>query len=351
MKTIEEIYDEMLAVFRRETGTEASAVSDLSVRLYAAAAQVYALYVQGEWLIRQVFPQTAEGTYLERHAALRGLERRPAGKAEGIIRFSVDEAASSDLSIPAGTVCVTAGQVRFETVEDAVIPAGDTKVETAARAAEAGTAGNVPAGAVQAMAVAPVGVSRCVNPDAFTGGTDEEDDEALRGRVLETYRRMPNGANTAFYEQGALSFDEVAAAAVLPRNRGRGTVDVVVATRTGLPGEELLSQLTDWFEARREIAVDVEVKAPAVKSVDVTVSVTPKEGVSPDTVTEAVRSAIQNWFSGERLSRSVLVAQLYQLVFSQEGVANCAVTVPDSDVMVEQGELPVLGTLTVESAE
>ena len=47
MKTVEEIYDEMLAVFRRETGAEASAVSDLSVKLYAVAAQVYVLSTDG----------------------------------------------------------------------------------------------------------------------------------------------------------------------------------------------------------------------------------------------------------------------------------------------------------------
>ena len=56
------------------------------------------------------------------------------------------------------------------------------------------------------MAVAPVGVSQVTNPEAFTGGADVEDDEALRARVLETFRRMPNGANAAFYEQEALSF-------------------------------------------------------------------------------------------------------------------------------------------------
>ena len=76
MKRVEEIYDEMLEVFRRETGAEASAVSDLSVKLYAVAAQVWGLYAQGEWLSRQCFPQTAAGEYLDRHAALRGLERR-----------------------------------------------------------------------------------------------------------------------------------------------------------------------------------------------------------------------------------------------------------------------------------
>lgn len=76
MKTIEEIYEEMLSVFREETGAEASAASDLSVRLYAVAAQVYGLYAQAEWLSRQCFPQTAQGEWLDRHAALRGVERR-----------------------------------------------------------------------------------------------------------------------------------------------------------------------------------------------------------------------------------------------------------------------------------
>ena len=64
----------------------------------------------------------------------------------------------------------------------------------------------MPAGSVLGMTVPPVGVRSCVNPAPFLGGVDVEEDEALRQRVLETYRRMPNGANAAFYEQGALSF-------------------------------------------------------------------------------------------------------------------------------------------------
>ena len=158
---------------------------------------------------------------------------------------------------------------------------------------------------------------------------------------------MPNGANAAFYEQEALSFDQVAAVTVLPRNRGKGTVDVVVATQAGLPGAELLSQLTDYFEARREIAVDVEVKAPTVKTVDVTVEVTPKEGADSAQVKTGVEAALRDFFSGKRLSRNVLVAELYQLVFSQAGVANCSVSAPAADVAVARGELPRLGTLTV----
>lgn len=347
MKTIEEIYDEMLAVFREETGAEASAVSDLSVKLYAVAAQVYALYVQADWLSRQCFPQTATGEYLDRHAVLRGLERRGAVAATGTIRFSVDTAAGTDLTIPEGTVCATAAQVRFETTEEAALTAGSTYVEVPARAVEAGTTGNVPAGSILSMAVPPVGVSRCVNQAAFTGGVDEEEDEALRVRVLETYRRMPNGANAAFYEQGALSFDQVAACTVLPRNRGVGTVDVVIASASGMPGSDLIDQVQAYFGERREIAVDVRVLAPTAKTVDVTVSVEPGEGYESADVQADVEAAIADFFSGERLSKNVLVAQLNQLVFSLEGVANCSITAPAADVAVAAGELPQLGTLTV----
>ena len=177
MKTVEEIYEEMLSVFREETGAEASAVSDLSVRLYAVAAQVYSLYVQADWLSRQCFPQSAQGSWLDRHAALRGLERRGAVKAKGTIRFSVAAAGGTDLTVPAGTVCATAGLERFETTEAAVLKAGETWVEVPARAVEAGKAGNVPAGSILVMTAPPVGVGSCANPEAFSGGDDAEEDE------------------------------------------------------------------------------------------------------------------------------------------------------------------------------
>ena len=70
------------------------------------------------------FPR-ATRAYLDKHAQLRGLERREAVRAQGVLRFETDSAAQTDLSIPAGTVCVTAKQVRFETLEDVVLQAGD----------------------------------------------------------------------------------------------------------------------------------------------------------------------------------------------------------------------------------
>ena len=351
MKTVEEIYGEMLARFQSETGMEASGSGDLAVRLYAVAAQIYALYVQEEWVARQCFPQTAVGEYLDLHASLRGVTRREAVRARGVLRFQTDKAAANEWTIPAGTVCMTAGLVRFQTEEEGVIGVGETFADVPARAVEPGIGGNAAAGSVVTMSVPPVGVSRCINPEAFSGGLDAEGDEELRERVMDTYKRLPNGANAAYYRQEALSFETVVEASVIPRARGIGTVDVVVATAAGTPDSTLLEELAAYFEERREIAVDVSVLAPELRTVDVTVQVAPEEGVAAQDAVAAAEEAIRNAFDGRMLGRSVLRAALGNLAFEAQGVANCAVDLPAADVEAQPRVLPVLGTLTVTAME
>lgn len=338
----------MLACLEEQTGLEPEPGCDLSVRMYAVAAQVYALYIQAQWVSRQAFPQTAESDYLDLHAQLRGLTRKQATQAQGSIRFT---AQSSDTArtIPQGTVCLTADMVRFETTADGVIAPGETEVDVPAQALLAGAAGNVSARAITAMAVAPVGVSSCTNPLPFTGGSDPEGDEDLRARVLDTYWRLPNGANIAFYEQGALSFDEVTAVSVLPRNRGIGTVDIVVATLSGQPGEELLEQLQEYFQSRREIAVDVQVLAPEALTVDVSIQVKAKEGTDQEAVEQTVEEEVRRWFSGARLGKDLLLAQLGSVIYGCENVENYTILSPAADQAVEPDQLPTLGTLTVEA--
>lgn len=349
MKTIDEIYSEMLSIFTQRTGLDAGAGGDLAVRFYAVAAQIYALYLQADWTEKQCFPQTAAGEYLDYHAALRGIERKGASKAVGTLRFSVGTAAPADLTVPVGTVCMTAGLVRFETTEDAVLSAGELYVDVPASAVEAGAAGNAAPGTILTMAVAPTGIAACTNPAAFSGGADDEDDEALRARVLETYRRLANGANAAFYYQKAMSFEEVACATVVPRARGVGTVDVYISTQAGTPEQELIERVQASLNEMREIAVDVQVLAPTTRAVDVSVSVRVADNYDSETVLERVRTGLTSWFSGQRLGKDVLLAQLGAVVYSVDGVENYAFSAPAADVTVDESVLPTLGSLTVEA--
>ena len=198
MRTTETIYQEMLAAYAKRRGGQLEEDCELAVRLWAAAAQIQALEAQAEWVLGQSFPQTAAGVYLDRHAAVRNMTRQGASRAVGSLTFTLANAQTGAVRIETGTVCMTEGAVRFRTTEDGVIPAGELSVTVAAEAVEPGSGGNVGAGAVHVLTACPVAVQSVTNGAAFTGGLSEETDEELRQRVLDSFQRLPNGANAAW---------------------------------------------------------------------------------------------------------------------------------------------------------
>lgn len=351
MKSVDEIYRQLLDAFAQRAGFVPEDACDLAVRLYAAAAQIQALDIQTEWVLNQSFPQTAQGVYLDRHAAMRGLSRLPASRATGTMRFSVESPPALPVNIPAGTVCMTVDERRFQTTDDVTLEAGKTCVDAPAEALEGGSGGNAVAGAVRFLTACPVAVTACVNPAAFSGGSDAEDDETLRKRVLESYRRLPNGANTAWYEQTAMSHEGVAAARAVGRARGIGTVDVYIAGENGLPGAALLQEVQADLQERREIAVDVKAKAPAAVPVNVSAAIAVREGADFSEVKGRAELAIGSLFTGRMLGRPVLLAELGNRLYDLEGVENYRLSAPAADLAADDTVLPVLGTLSVTELE
>ena len=351
MRTVEAIYEALRAACEERCGCVIGDSCDMAVRLYAAAAQIQALEVQAEWVARQSFPQTAEGEMLDRHAEMRGITRLGAERAEGVLRFSVSQAAATDLAIPAGSVCLTRSGEAFATTEEGVLKAGELSVDIPARAAEAGAAGNVAAGRIALMSPYPTGIQRCTNPAAFAGGRDSEDDGSLRARVLESFRRLPNGANAAFYEAAALGHSGVAAAKAVGRARGTGTVNVYLTSPAGMPSQALLAEVEADLAERREIAVEVKVLAPAAATVNVAAAVKPEAERSFAEVKTAVEEAVRLHFTGALLGKGVLLAELGSLIYQVEGVANCRLTAPTADLAAAATVLPVLGTVTITEME
>lgn len=351
MKTIEEIYQDLLTAFVERAGFMPETGCDLAVRLWAAAAQLQALGIQADWVLDQSFPQTAQGQYLDYQGQMRGLVRMPATKAVGTLRFSVDAASVSDVVISAGTVCMTADEIRFQTTEEAVLTAGRLSVDVPAEALEGGAQGNAVSGVITILTACPIAVTGCINPEPFSGGRDEEDDEMFRSRILESYQRLPNGANAAWYEQTAMNYGGVVAAKAVGRARGIGTVDVYVATQQGIPDAELLSGLQAELQEKREIAVDVAVKAPTVQTVDVSVAVAPKASVDFEQVKAQVEQTVSAFFAGNLLGSAVRLADLGNRIYTVNGVENYQFASPAGDVAAVDTVLPVLGALTVTEME
>ena len=322
MRTTETIYQEMLTAYAQRRGSQLEQDCDLAVRLWAAAAQIQALEAQAEWVLGQSFPQTATGVYLDRHAAMRNMTRQAAGKAVGSLTFTLANAQTGAVNIPAGTVCMTEDAVRFQTVEDAAIPAGEISVTAAAEAVESGSSGNVGAGAVCVLTACPVAVRAVTNAEAFVGGISEESDDELRQRILDSFLRLPNGANAAWYEQTACSYEGVAAAKAVGKARGVGTVDVYVTTPDGVPPETLLSELQMVFQKSREIAVDVAVKAPSTAAVNVSVTVEVAENAEFADVKAEIEGMLAGFFSGKLLGKAVTLAELGSRIYGLPGVEN-----------------------------
>ena len=347
MKEWTEIYEQMRGTFAQRAGFVPSEGCDSAVRLYALAAELQSLLMQADWVLDQSFPQTAQGTYLDYHAETRGITRAAAEKAVGTLRFAAADKVMAACPIEKGTVCMTAEGVRFETTEDAAIAVGSQWVDVPAQAVEAGAGGNVIAGTVTLLSAMPVGVVQCTNPAAFSGGCDAESDEALRGRVLASYQRLPNGANAAYYEQEAMRYPGVAAAKAVGRARGIGTVNVVIATHAGVPDAALLAAVETDLQKKREIAVDVKVLAPTVETVAVTAALKAAPGYTFAEAKAGAQSALEALFTGELLGKSVTTARLLTLLCGVEGVENVHLTAPAADVAVGSTELPMLGTVTI----
>ena len=347
MKEWTEIYEQLRGTFAQRAGFVPSEGCDSAVRLYALAAELQSLLMQADWVLDQSFPQTAQGTYLDYHAETRGITRGAAEKAAGVIRFAAADKVTAACPIEKGTVCMTAEGVRFETTEDAAIAVGSQWADVPAQAVEAGAGGNVIAGTVTLLSAMPVGVVQCTNPAAFSGGCDAESDEALRGRVLASYQRLPNGANAAYYEQEAMRYPGVAAAKAVGRARGIGTVNVVIATHAGVPDAALLAAVETDLQKKREIAVDVKVLAPTVETVAVTAALKAAPGYTFAEVKAGAQSTLEALFTGGLLGKSVTTARLLTLLCGVEGVENVHLTAPAADVAVGSTELPMLGTVTI----
>ena len=351
MRSVEEIYQALLESFSQRAGFVPETGCDLAVRLWAAAAQLQALGIQSDWVLNQSFPQTAQGEYLDFHGELRGVQRTPASKAVGTLRFTVGTAPVSAISIPAGTVGMTADEVRFQTTEEVVMPVGEMHVDAPAEALEAGSKGNAVPGTIAILAACPLAITGCTNPEAFSGGRDEEDDESFRERILESYRRLPNGANAAWYEQTAMNYPGVAAARAVGRARGIGTVDVYVTAENGIPTADLLEGLQAELQEKREIAVDVEVKAPTVSAVDVSVEIAAAEGWDFAVVKAAVELSVTTFFNGRLLGKPVRLADLGNRIYALDGVENYRISAPTEDLAADVSVLPVLGTLSITAME
>lgn len=345
----ESILARMESDFEERAGIKPDHASDIGIRMKVLAAQIFSLCARCDWLLKQAFPQTATGSYLDMHAMTRGLSRQGATKAEGALTFSRDTGLWYDVHIPAGTVCAAPGrqELRFVTTKAARLPAGDLSVTVPAQAEQGGGTYNAAAGTVSAMITPPQGIAYVTNPTAFTGGGAAEEDEALRARLLQDYRLPSNGMNAAAYREAAFQYPGIASVAVLPRARGNGTVDVVVATRAGAPEPELIARMNTQMRAQREIGVDLLVRAARVSVLNLELRLAVDGQTDFDAAAEQARAALEGYCLQRQIGQPLYLAALGHALYRVPGIVNYQFVSPGADVAVDEDVWLQAGSITL----
>ena len=201
------------------------------------------------------------------------------------------------------------------------------------------------------MVTPPPGITLIRHVTACKGGTDSEGDEALRRRLLDTCRGPAIGGSPGYYRKLALDQTGVGKVKVLPVCRGAGTVDLVVRGSYGALYPADLNRLRELFRGQRELGVDVLVREVQTTPVNLSLTLGVREGWDYDAVRESCEEALQEELEGLDIGEPWLLARMYRCVMSQEGVHNCAVTLPAADVYPLEDRLLVPGGITIQRME
>ena len=331
------ILENMKTDFRSFSGINPDDASDIGIRLKTVAGQLFALYSKCDWLLRQAFIQTANGEYLDLHAEQKAITRKPAYKAVGSITFYRETEATSDISIPIGTICSTHGEnaKRFITTENAVLRVGESSVTVSAQAENSGKDYNCASNTVTVMVTAPQGIISATNDVEFTGGADIEDDESLRKRLKNAYSDISNGANTAFYREVALRHADIGDANAIARLRGRGTVDVAVFSASNTaPSQQIIDEVKEMLDRAREIGTDVSVYAAQEIALPIRISVLASVGYSKDELIEKASVAVTEFIKNIGIGKTLYIKDLHKLIQSIEGIGNYKISFPQADYEV-----------------
>ena len=167
--------------------------SEIRNLLEAFAIGIYALLEEQHEATEIAFISTSHDAWLDRIGELPfiDLPRVSADYSEGEVTFTLATAQTSQYVIPADTVLACSGTgLEFITSTECVIAIGETTGTAAAECLTSGSDGNVVAEAIDTVSSEFVDTElvSVSNASAFEGGSDDEDDEEYRERLLANVR-------------------------------------------------------------------------------------------------------------------------------------------------------------------
>ncbi len=317
---------------------------NLGVLAKVHAGAQHTIYGYLDRQARQLMPDTAEAEFLERHAGIWGVTRKPAAKARGQVRFTGGEGAL----IPAGTELRRSDDRRYATDQETAISGGQALAP--ASALEPGAEGDTAAGAsLRLVGYLPgVDAAASVESEGLAGGADPESDDSLRQRILARIQQPPAGGAQHDYVAWALAVPGIARAYCYPQRMGLGTVGLAVLAHDGqggwtIPDQAAVDAVAQQVEELRPVTAEVYVFAPQAAPLDFDIR------VAPDT--SAVRAAVEAELADliQRESEpegTILISHVREAISIAAGEYDHNLISPTENISAAAGEIITMGQVT-----
>lgn len=341
--SLRELISQMQADAEREAGATQLRQSNLRVLPKVFAFGVHGLYAYIDWVVKQLFPDSSEKSFLERQASIQGIYRRAATAATGTLTVTRTDGAT----IPVGTVFLAAdGETRYATTEEPEV--GENEVP--AQCMTTGKVGNREAGETYTLASPLSGVSTEATGSEMAGGTEAESDDSLRDRLIYRLQNPPRGGTATDYVAWAMEVPGVTRAWCFPKELGIGTVTVRFATdgltENGVPTEGMVSIVSDYIAENAPVTAATTVVAPVAKTVNFQI-----KDLYPDTpsVRAQIEAELKSLFIREaEPGKALLISHVRQAISSAAGEEDFELVSPTEDIGADVDELLVVGSVTYE---
>lgn len=295
--------------------------------------------------IQMMFPQFATGEFLEWHGRPYRIYRRAATKATGLVQLNSEKEGQD---IPAGLSLYTLGDdiesaKEYKTTENVSIKNGAAVVHV--EAVDPGVIGNT---AARSIVVAENGyhLDNVINPGMITGGTDAEDDELLRERILNRIGLAPLSGAKRDYARWAKEVDGVGDVIVQPLWAGPQTTRVLVTdTNNEVANEDLIRRVKEYIDpAEKEGQGDGQAPIGAIVTVD-TIKLVPvkiaahiyfQRDADPELTIERITRNINNSW---RTAPVIRKAEVGAAIIATDGVLDYRdLTLNDQSANIELSE-------------
>ncbi len=328
------VHERMLSNFQDVSTLEGDFIYDATRPTAEQIAELKQLGLQNN--LKIAFPQTSYGEYLEWLGECKGVFKNQPTKSVGMITFTGVQGTIITKRTIVTTIATDEKQsIEFELLETKTIGENET-VNIKAECRIAGTIGNVSKGSISVLLGSISGVKSVTNKEDFRGGTDIEDEEHFRERVLVAEQEDKLSGASSDYIRWAKEVDGVGYAYVVPEWAGAGTVKVLILDKNRKAAtQELIDKVQEYIyplnvsegenrDGKAPIGALVTVVTPDTLLINVKASFIFSNGFSEETVLNNLKSKIDKYLDkidlGGTVSYNAIQAIVGSMMLTDEGI-------------------------------